>query len=315
MWALWFACSPGLETAAPLAAGSEPAEDTATEVVSTEPASPPDRSASRTCVSTATATRDGAFDSETVSTYNASGWIARVEATSSLTTFEADNPWGVSERTEIDLGPDGVVDFRFTATYDADWLPVEQVVDADGDGLPDEVWSWTFADWRAVGALVYEGADGVIDVAWTYAYDDLGRIVDQAGDRGLDGSVDDRYVRAWDVGGWTWEEEHVAYGAHVSTQRTLEDEGGRLLSFQNDTGASDLPYVVTQIWRYDGATGPASSGDVVYEADAYGYEAALAWSYDESGREIAYDAVYAYTSGIPGFAWRVDTSWVCPPAR
>lgn len=313
MWASLFACATGIpnevaETAGPV----DPGDTGAPEETEPADAGPPDRSSFVGCVSTATATRDGAFDSETVTTFNASGWVARVEATSSFTTFEADNPWGLSERTEIDLGPDGRVDYRFTATYDAAWLPVEQVIDADGDGVPDEVWAWTFADGRAVAAEVDEGGDGTVDVVWSFAYDALGRIVDEAGDRGSDGSIDERRVREWDVDGWTWVEEYVAYGDHVSTQRTLEDASGRLLTFETDTSASDLPYSVTQTWRYVDEDGPAATGAIVYAGETYGYEASLAWSYDDDGREVGYLAVYEYTSAIPGFTWRVDTTWACP---
>jgi cysteine-rich repeat protein len=133
----------------------------------------------------------------------------------SLTTFVHDAD-GNLVTTEIDLGADGSLDERFTATYDADGRRSTVERDRDADGTVDVLYTMTYDD---LGNQVIleedDGLDGTVDARWTWEYDERGNLLIHEQDDNGDGTADERDTYTYDAYGniLTHENDYIPSGS------------------------------------------------------------------------------------------------------
>ena len=67
----------------------------------------------------------------------------------------------------------------YVAEYDEDGFILSETYDYDGDGVSDEVWTYTYDGDSAITSYDYDG-DGVVDASDTFTYDATGALIMKA---------------------------------------------------------------------------------------------------------------------------------------
>jgi len=180
---------------------------------------------------------------------------------------------------EIDFDGDGLADYIYTYVFDDAGDPVRDEVDYDGDGVIDSSTDRTFdAEGRVLTALRDGTGDGVYNTGDYYTYDEAGREVLWEYDSGMDGTIDESVATTYDARGNVIEE--VTRWGDVTTYSY--DSNDCLLLVLDTSGVYTTRNTYTcndqgqWIW---GELDEGDDGEIEYVST---------WTYDASGREIAY---------------------------
>lgn len=218
-------------------------------------------------------------------------------------------------RFDYDYDADGQLDYTIEQVFDpVSGLRTEYREDADGDGVPDEIWAYFYDVDRLVEIQADTDADGVVDSWLRYTYDAEDRPLTIEGDDGDDGTVDYLYQYVHDdvpVGrSFTVTYDDDMDGLPEVTERYAYDalDQRTHYAFANDLGddtTSDYTYT--------------ADGDLATYASRAIYEGVFndaqyaAYTYASPGRrsqrllELDFD-----DDAVPEVTFRETWTWDCP---
>jgi YD repeat-containing protein len=264
--------------------------------------------------------RDGAWNEQVVTTYDAEGNPLLVENdagmddtvdTSQAWTYDAEGRWlthawsegGVvvssQERTYDDAGR-MLRDSAAAAagsnreerwTYGPYGLEAHSY-DEDGIRYVDEVWTWEVDGlgnvasgdgvWSAADGVVDVPSDGVVDWRSTSTYDGAGNLLSLAYDAEADGTVDTRKQYTWDGDGRKTGHSYDSDGDGLVDEGAVYayDADGNLAWRADDTDGDGAP---NRTWRYTwNAAGQLTAQEDDYDGNGV-LDRALTWAYDAAG--------------------------------
>lgn len=209
---------------------------------------------------------------------------------------------------------DGWWDYAIYTSYDADGLPLSQVLDVDADTVEDQRYDYVNVDGKVQEAWYDQDGDGFVDVYYFYTYKD-DKLQSIEGDRGGDGTVDALYTYTWSVTPEGYDAQFEQSdrdedGVIDHEDYSVYDLEGRLVEFWIDEDASGIPESSTT-WTYRLDNQLATQSGDVYTKEVLYYSYTGTFSYDFDDRVELEDWVFV-AGGGESLAESVH-AWSCLP--